>query len=448
MLVLLDLPTRSSLRRFLYRILGNSEGLRHLCLDHFQELVPRLSSTTDLLTGVNMLFEQVDTKVLLAVLRSESPWAEAFESYRSLIEYEAAPTPLPASSSPAESQLQPPGCAYDSRWYVARLREEQRALARLRVGGGAVVIQAPKWFGKTWFIQHLSTQSFTNSCAVALSPSTLATIETMASFDGFLRAVLRQIIAHALGCDAAATAEAVAEAWRYTTDPVTNINHFMEARVLPQIGQVSGRSLILVIDNAEELAERSYMLSFFRLLRGWMDRGIKPPWSTLRLLLGISKSPMILLKDADANHSPFNIAQTIELGELNSLQLASMAEQHGLSWSEADSQTIQADIGGHPYLARLALYEMQLSGQPLAQLLQPGSPLFSEYLTSTVDWMRRNPSMREAFVRVLADPRTAIAPDTFDRLYYAGLLIQDDITEEYRPRYRLLRRLGRGRFRL
>ncbi|MFO0579757.1 MAG: AAA-like domain-containing protein [Polyangia bacterium] len=349
-------------------------------------------------------------------------------------------TLVPTPAEEPEHDVQPPGCAYDEDWYIERPYEERRALARLGVRGGAVVLQGPPGCGKTWLMQHLLRQESAHSAIVHLSLRALSTAETAASYGGFLRELARRIVSEALSADAAKTSVLLDEAWAFSQDPVSNLSHLLGRKVLP--GFSEQRRLLLALDDADSLGQRPYAQEFFSLLRAWMDTSHKAPWSALRLLMSLTRSPELLIQDP--NRSPFNIAQTFVLRDLGSEQRAELATRHRLAWGPEDLGALTDLVGGHPYLLRLAMYEAHLTRQPLAEILQPGHGVYEEFLRSCERWLRKNPSLRQAFLRALSDPEVPLADEELEPLRCQGLLSEGE-EEGVRIRYPLLRRLAKGR---
>lgn len=348
---------------------------------------------------------------------------------------------LAAASQASTLAPQPPGCAYDPRWYVARPYEERRALGRLSVRGGAVVLQGPPGAGKTWLMQHLLQRESPHSAVVPLSLHALSTAETAASYGGFLRELARRLVHEALALDAATTTAMIDETWTFSQDPVSNLSHLLSRRVLPSFSEQ--RKLILAIDDADALSARPYAQEFFSLLRAWMDASHKAPWSALRLLMSLTRSPDLLIQDP--NRSPFNIAQTLLVRDLSPEQVGELAARHSVRFSDPELRALMDLVGGHPYLLRLVMYESQLAQKPLRELLSPASALFEDFLRESDRRLRKVPGLRQAFLRVLADPAAPLTEAELEHLFCLGLLVDDGTDAGLRARCSLLHRLVRGR---
>lgn len=347
---------------------------------------------------------------------------------------------LPARTE-VEIELQPPGCAYDQKWYVPRPNEERRALGRLGVRGGAVVLQGPPLTGKTWLMQHLLHKESRRSAIVHLSLRALSTSETATTYGGFLRELARRVVSEAVSTDAATITALIAEAWSFSQDPVSNLSHLLGRRVLPSFGD--NRQLILAIDDADSIGQRPYAQEFFSLLRAWMDASHRAPWSALRLLMSLTRSPELLIQDP--NRSPFNIAQTLTLHDFDGQQIALLAQRHHLAWEESQLRKLAELVGGHPYLLRLAMYEVHLTRQPLGDVLQSTHPLYGEFLRDSERRLRKVPGLHPTFLRLLTDPHSALTDSELEPLRCLGLIVEDEADGSIRVRYPLLRRLQRGR---
>ncbi len=333
---------------------------------------------------------------------------------------------------------QPPQLPYDANWYIERTEEESAALDALEFPGSAVAVVAPELFGKTWLVQRLLTLLAQRGRVVNLNLRAFADAATMASYSLFLQELARQVLLDAISVSSERAAEMIEDAWRYSRNPIDNLNRLMESAVLPAFND--GRWLILAIDGVDALIRHPYLSDFFTLLRGWMEEGFQPPWSAMRLLLTLSTAPRLLISNVD--QSPFNVATRIELSDLGPDQVMRLAALHRLSWSTEQCRELMDCVGGHPYLLRLAFYRLSRKSTPVAELTAPTSPVFVSYLRHLAGRLRSSPALQKTFLAILRSERGNLDFDALDRLGHAGLLLQEPYSGDWRIRYPLYRYLG------
>ena len=106
---------------------------------------------------------------------------------------------------------------------------------------------------------------------------------------------------------------------------------------------------------------------FFALLRSWHEEAKwNPIWQRLRLILVHSTEVYIPLS---INRSPFNVGLPIELPEFELSQIIDLAQRHRLNWNTEQVEQIMNLVGGHPFLIRIALYQLANQDLSLEQLL-------------------------------------------------------------------------------
>ncbi|MEO1445307.1 MAG: AAA-like domain-containing protein, partial [Cyanobacteria bacterium J06635_11] len=129
--------------------------------------------------------------------------------------------------------------------------------------------------------------------------------------------------------------------------------NFFQKHLLPQIKT----PLVLGLDEVDLVFQHLKIAQdFFALLRTWHERGKnQATWQNLRLVIVHSREVYIPL---DMHQSPFNVGMPVELPEFTAQQVEDLARGHGLSLSEQDVAALLAMVGGHPYLVRVALYEL------------------------------------------------------------------------------------------
>src|SRR5439155_16111942 len=105
------------------------------------------------------------------------------------------------------------------------------------------------------------------------------------------------------------------------------------------------------------------------MLRSWHnERSANSVWRQLDLVLVTSTEPYQLIDNM--NQSPFNVGEVIEIADFTPAQIADLNARHGSPLTAADVQRLAALVGGHPYLARKALYGVAIGHIAAAQLFQ------------------------------------------------------------------------------
>lgn len=100
----------------------------------------------------------------------------------------------------------------------------------------------------------------------------------------------------------------------------------------------------------------------------WHERSKNEPiWQKLRLVIVHSKEVYIPLH---INQSPFNVGLPIELPELTYLQVQELVKRHGINWTDTQVKKLMQLVGGHPYLVRVALYQIARNRMNLEELMQ------------------------------------------------------------------------------
>lgn len=201
-------------------------------------------------------------------------------------------------------------------------------------------------------------------------------------------------------------------------------------------------SLVLGLDEVDRIFPYTEIIEdFFGMLRSWHEKGkISQKWKQFHLVIAHSTEVYIPL---DMNQSPFNAGVPVELGEFNQQQVAALAHLHQLNWKKNQIEKLMEIIGGHPYLVRLAMYQVSTSKVTLDELLQEAateSGIYSYHLRHHLDTLQRDTSesLKQAFKEVV----TSSEPVELDsmqiyKLHSMGLVRRQD--NQVRPRCQLYR---------
>ena len=138
------------------------------------------------------------------------------------------------------------------------------------------------------------------------------------------------------------------------------------------------------------------------MLRSWHEKAkISDIWQQLRLVLAHSTEVYVPL---DINQSPFNAGVPVELVEFNQQQIEKLVAIHGLNWNQIQIKQLMELVGGHPFLVRLAMYEVSVKNLNLEKLLQEASMeagIFSNHLRGYLEILQKSDEMADAFKLVV-----------------------------------------------
>jgi AAA-like domain len=101
---------------------------------------------------------------------------------------------------------------------------------------------------------------------------------------------------------------------------------------------------------------------------------------------------------------PLSPSPIVELLEFERQQIHDLARLHGLDWDEGQLGELISAIGGHPYLVRLAMYEISCGNIPLNQLLENSaseSGIYSNHLRKHLEILQHNPELALALKKVV-----------------------------------------------
>lgn len=190
---------------------------------------------------------------------------------------------------------------------------------------------------------------------------------------------------------------------------------------------VDDRPLVIAIENLDRIfLHEAIEVDFCGLLRGWHEQGKHDQtWGKLRLVLAYS---MESFSTKDINQSPFNVGTPIDLDEFTPRQVQQLAAMHGLS--ESQIEPIFELVGGHPYLMRIALYNLASGTSSIEQIIQNAATevgLFGKHLTTRLGQVEKDAHLNE-ILRSLVDSPQPLRFDlaTTAKLDSMGLVLRTD----------------------
>lgn len=215
-----------------------------------------------------------------------------------------------------------------------------------------------------------------------------------------------------------------------------NCTVYFEEYLLPAIDC----PLVLGLDDADRVFRYPEVVEdFLGMLRSWHEKGkIYDRWRQLRLVMAHSTECYISL---DLNQSPFNAGVPVELLEFDLKQVLFLVCVHGLSWNESEIEELMKMVGGHPYLLRLAMYEVSSGKMTLEQLLRDAATeagIYSNHLRRHLEVLQHTPELAQALQKVVASSEP-VELDSMQiyKLHSMGLVQQQD--DRVMPRCNLYR---------
>ena len=253
--------------------------------------------------------------------------------------------------------------------YVVREGVEETGYRAIDRPGSLIRIKAPRLMGKTSLVYNLMAFSETRGCVTVYLDFRSCDRAILMDLEKMLRwlcvKVARQL----------QLPNRLDEFW---DSAIFGSNDNCTAYFEEYLLDASDLPLVLALDNVDRLfSYREITDDFFGMLRSWHEKGrISAIWQQLRLILSHSTEAYIPL---DYNQSPFNTGVPLGLPEFTAEQILAISQRYNIALSTSDLGRLQKEVGGHPYLIRLAFHEINLNNTPLNQLFESGSLLQGIY---------------------------------------------------------------------
>jgi len=164
--------------------------------------------------------------------------------------------------------------------------------------------------------------------------------------------------------------------------------------------------LVLALDDVDRMfTYKEVIEDFLGMLRSWHEKGkIYPIWQQLRLIIAHSTEVHIPL---DRNQSHFNAGVPIDLLEFDQKQVQYLAQLHNLKWEDKEVEKLISMVGGHPYMVRLAMYEVSSKKLKLEQLLLEATTeagIYSNHMRGYLEVLKQVPDLAQALKKVVSSP--------------------------------------------
>ncbi len=284
--------------------------------------------------------------------------------------------------------------ALDSPFYIERSRVESVCYETIVKPGSLIRIKAAKWMGKTSLINRILEQG-----------RILAQKTVYLDFGSIERSILKDLdkLLRWLCVMVSRQLELENKVKDYWDTDILGSNDNCTVYFEEYILAETNCAVSLALDNMDRLFSYEEVIEdFFGMLRSWHELGkIYDSWAQLRLILAHSTEVYIPL---DINQSPFNAGVPILLEEFTSSQVEILASLYQLDWDKSQITKLMDLVGGHPYLVRLAMYQIKTQNLTLEQFLQEAiseTGIYSNPLRRLLNLLKQSPELSSAFANVV-----------------------------------------------
>ncbi|MEO1558817.1 MAG: AAA-like domain-containing protein [Cyanobacteria bacterium J06632_19] len=282
----------------------------------------------------------------------------------------------------------------DSPFYLERNGIESLCYQTLKKPAALIRIKAPKLMGKTSLARRIVAEGIKQNYQGVYLDLGGVNEEILTNLDKFLRWLCSKVSSELK------LKNEVDNTWNTTLlGSNDNCTDYFDKYILNQINS----PLVLGLDEVDRLFSYSSVVEdFFGMLRSWHEEGkISDSWKQLRLVLAHSTEVYIRL---DYHQSPFNAGVPVELEEFNQQQAEDLAARHGINPQDSQLAELRTMVGGHPYLLRLAMYDVATGKTTFKDLLQSATTeagIYSHHLRTLLDILRSAPDLVQALKRVI-----------------------------------------------
>ncbi len=306
----------------------------------------------------------------------------------------------------------------NSYFYIERLPQETYCQVEIAKPHALIRLKAPRQMGKTSMMMRLLHQAERQGDRSVYLSLEHAPEAAMSDADRFL---------HWFCASVALKAQHKFQHEDYTSlttmvGGTLGTQEYFESYLLPDIGV----PLTIGLDAIDRLFDFPHLyINFFSLLRSLHEAGKHTEiLSKLRLIISHAAEVYIPL---DINQSPFNVGISIEVSEFSRERVELLATKHQLDWQQEDCARLMSVIGGHPFLVRLAMFEVATGNTELSTLIETASSrqgiFYQRHLARLETTLNSYPDLLVALANVLGAPEGAIlSPRLKGRLEGLGLV--------------------------
>ncbi|HYW18372.1 MAG TPA: AAA-like domain-containing protein [Nodularia sp. (in: cyanobacteria)] len=195
--------------------------------------------------------------------------------------------------------------------------------------------------------------------------------------------------------------------------------------VLEEVLEKNDLPVVLILDNVDRVFNYKYRDDFFSLIRVWHNkRAEDETWDKLNIVLAYSTEAFLFIQDI--NQSPFNVGLSIEIADFSRLKVEEMNKQHQmLVQSSCEIDSLIKLLGGHPYLLRMAFYQIaqkSISVSQLGEIACNDDGPFASHLRRYLIKLEKDQDLRKGICSVLTKKKCP-NNEVFYRLRASGLIL-------------------------
>ncbi len=382
----------------LWKLLSQTFG-EEVTKSNFRSVLRRQCLRPALPTQNSVLSEKLQT--VPPVLRQSQPTSRVKDGISGsslVIEKDERKTP---ELNPDFLEIPGGSVPLNSFFYIERPPIEERTYTEINKPGSLIRIKAPRKMGKTSLMHRILTHAKQTGVHTVQIGLQRADSQVFTSLEKFLRWFCANI-SRQLNLEIR-----LDDYWDEDIGSKVSCTLYLQEYLLEKIDA----PVVLALDEVNRVFEYPEISrDFLPLLRSWYeDASELEIWQKLRLIVVHATEAYIPL---DINQSPFNVGLPIKLPEFSLEQMQELAVRHGLDWAKGEKgleklAPLLAMIGGHPYLARLALYNLGNQTVSLEQLLKEAptiAGIYSNYLRHHLANLQEHSELATALKRVVTSP--------------------------------------------
>jgi hypothetical protein len=304
----------------------------------------------------------------------------------------------------------------ESKLYIER-DVDRHCWERLGSGRAATLfIQAPRQMGKSSLMRRVLAQAKNGQ------HKTFAFVDFQRFPEHYFDDEENFLIEFCLMIgDALGLPEAIDQYWQGRRTNIMKCSRYMSEHIIPQVDG----PFILAMDEVERMLTSPFQTNFFGMLRTWHNnRAYDQNFARMSLFLSSSTEPYLFIDNP--NQSPFNVAEVFILQDFTKSEVEALNQCHNAPLNQQQLDELMDWVGGHPFLTRLALYQVatgKSDPETLFTRATDDNGPFGDHLRHYLLRVLQKPDLKQALARICRE-HTYQEDQIFHRLKGAGLVMK------------------------